>query len=166
MQIRPLNPEDAQAYQALRLRSLHEHPEAFGSDYEDECMMPLETVAERLQHTPNRIMFGALVDGKLAGMIHLGRSTGRKTRHRAGLGAMYVAPEFRGRGIGAALLAEAIRHARTLPDLEELILAVTVGNETARSLYTKAGFAFSHVEKRYIKVEAQYFDIEWMTMRL
>jgi ribosomal protein S18 acetylase RimI-like enzyme len=166
MQIRPLNPEDAQAYQVLRLRSLREHPEAFGSSYEDEGKLSLEQVAERLQPSPDRCMFSAWVDGDLAGIISFARSPGRKIRHRAGLGAMYVAPEFRGRGIGAALLDETIRHARTLPDLEEVILAVTVGNETARSLYARAGFEFSHVEKRYIKVDDQYFDIEWMTMRL
>jgi GNAT superfamily N-acetyltransferase len=166
MLIRPLTEDDADLYQALRLRSLREHPEAFGSDYEDECAMTPETVAERLRPNPNRIMFGALVDDKLAGIVHLGRAPGRKIRHRAGLGAMYVAHEFRGQGVGRALVQEAIRYARTLPGLEELILAVTVGNDEARRLYLAAGFVPSHVEKRYIKVDNEDYDIEWMTLRL
>jgi RimJ/RimL family protein N-acetyltransferase len=53
-----------------------------------------------------------------------------------------------------------------LPDLEELILAVTVGNVPARRLYLAAGFELSHVERRYIKVGDQYYDIEWLTLRL
>jgi GNAT superfamily N-acetyltransferase len=166
MQIRLFEAEDAPVLQPLRLRSLREHPEAFGSSYEDECQLPLETVANYLRPTPDSWMLGAWVDMQLMGMLSFRRNPGRKVRHRGGLGAMYVAPEYRGQGIGAALLAEAIRRAHTILDLEELTLAVTVSNQVAKSLYLRAGFVPSHVEKRYIKIDHHYFDIEWMTMRL
>ncbi|MEZ4725895.1 MAG: hypothetical protein R3E79_02045 [Caldilineaceae bacterium] len=35
-EVRALGADDAAPYQVLRLRSLQEHPEAFGSAYEDE----------------------------------------------------------------------------------------------------------------------------------
>jgi GNAT superfamily N-acetyltransferase len=166
MQIRTLTLEDAPMMQALRLRSLQEHPSAFGSAYEDEAKFSLETVADRLRASPDQWMLGAWIENQLAGMLNFHRNAGRKRRHRGGLGAMYVAPEFRGRGIGRGLLAEAIRQARTLPGLEELTLAVTVGNETAKALYGTAGFVSAYVEHRYIKIGEEYFDIEWMTLRL
>ena len=79
---------------------------------------------------------------------------------------MYVAAEACGQGIGRALMTELIERAGRLPALEEIILAVTVGNVTARSIYLAAGFQPSHVEKRYIKVADRYYDIEWMTLCL
>lgn len=166
MNIRVLKAEDAEAYQALRLQSLRQHPEAFGNAFEDEASWPIENVVERLQSTPDNTVLGAWNEQALVGLINFARFRGRKTRHRAMIGAMYVAPEVRGRGIGSALLNEAIHHARALADLEELILAVTVGNKAARALYLAAGFIHSHVEQRYIKFNEQYYDIEWMNMRL
>jgi len=166
MNIRVLKSEDAEAYQKLRLQSLREHPEAFGNAFEDEVNSPLDSVAERLHPTTDSTVLGAWVDDRLVGMISFARYRGRKTRHRAMIGAMYVAPEVRGRGIGSALLNEAIHHARALADLEELILAVTVGNQAARALYLAAGFTHAHIEQRYIKVNEQYYDIEWMNMQL
>ncbi len=166
MKIRTLNAEDAQTFHTLRLRSLREHPEAFGSAYEDEINFPIERVVERLQTSADKITLGALIDEELVGFVSFNRYPGRKTRHRASLGVMYVKPEACGRGVGSALLNEVIHHARALSDLEELILAVTVGNETAHRLYQAAGFVDSHVEKRYIKLDDTYYDIAWMTLVL
>ena len=70
------------------------------------------------------------------------------------------------RGIGKALLLEAIARARTLSGLEELILVVTVGNERARALYLAVGFTSVARDPRYLKIGGQYFDIEWMHLSL
>jgi GNAT superfamily N-acetyltransferase len=164
--IRALTPEDATAYQTVRLRSLQEHPEAFGSAYEDELTRPLSVTAERLQEAPGRFTLGAWWAGELAGIVTFSQAFGRKVCHRGGVGGMYVAAEARGQGIGRALMRELINRAGQFPALEEIILAVTVGNVTARSIYLAAGFQPSHVEKRYIKVADRYYDIEWMTLLL
>jgi|LakMenEpi03Aug12_release.lakeMendotaPanAssembly.Ray.scaffolds.fasta_scaffold301704_2 GNAT superfamily N-acetyltransferase len=164
--IRTVTPDDAAAYQAVRLRSLQEHPEAFGSAYEDELTRSLSAVAERLQPLPERFTLGAWRADQLVGIVTFGQAVGRKVCHRGGVGGMYVAHEVHGQGIGRALLAELVERAGRLPALEEITLAVTVGNPTARSIYLAAGFQPSHVEKRYIKVADRYYDIEWMTFRL
>ena len=166
MNIQTLTPSDVEAYQKLRLRALHDHPEAFGSAYEDEAATPLEKVAERMTSTPERFMLGAWQSGVLEGTAGFSRYTGRKTRHRGMVWGMYVAPEGRGQGVGAALLNEIIHRVRGLDGLEEVILAVTVGNPAARKIYLQAGFAPSHIEKRYIKLGDQYYDIEWMTLQI
>ena len=90
MNVRVLKEEDAEVFQALRLRALREHPEAFGSAYEDECTLSGEAVVERLRPSADRCGIGAWVDNDLVGIINFARYPGRKTRHRAMIGAMYV----------------------------------------------------------------------------
>lgn len=166
VEIRLLDEEDAAAFQRLRLRALREHPTAFATAPEEEQGYSLERVVQRLQSSDEAFTLGARLDAQLVGVLHLGRYPRRKTRHRAMLSSMYVAPEVRKRGVGTALLDEALTRACAMPGLEELILAVTVGNEPARALYIRAGFVPSHVEKRYIKLDDTHFDIEWLTLRL
>lgn len=165
-QVRTLTADDAAAYQAVRLRALQEHPEAFGAAYEDEAQTPLQVIAKQLAETPNGFMLGAWQGSHLVGIVGLHRSPRIKLRHRAGVGGMYIAPEARGQGIGKAMMQALIDRASTWEHLEEIILAVTVGNVAARSIYLAAGFEPSHIEQRYIKVGPRYYDIEWMTLQL
>ncbi len=165
MDVRVLKAADAAAFQAVRLRALQEHPEAFGASYEEERDLPLDKVAQGF-NPPDSVIFGAFVDGALVGITHLGRYTRMKTRHRAIIGAMYVAPEVRGKQVGMALMDTALSYARTLDDLEDVVLAVTVGNDAARSLYIKAGFTPFSIDPRYIRLGDAYFDIEWMVLRI
>ncbi len=165
-QIRLLTADDAAAVQQLRLRALQEHPTAFGSSHEDEEQRSIEAVGERLEATADNFSLGAWQHGRLIGMIALRRSPGSKVRHRAGVGGMYVAGDIRGQGIGKALLHALLARAPTLVDLEEIVLAVTVGNTTARALYLASGFKPAYIEERYLKVENRYYDLEWMSLRI
>ena len=163
MLIRPLTAIDAARYQPLRLRGLREHPEAFASAFEEEQQLSPETVATRLQQSSaERYILGAFEGEELSGLLHFRRWEGLKIRHRASIGGMYVPPEHRGRGSGKALLLDALARAPTLRGLEDLILAVTVGNERARALYLTVGFTSVAVEPRYLKIGEEYFAIEWM----
>jgi len=165
--VRPLTTDDAAQYRTVRLRALTEHPEAFGSSAEEFEQQPLEDIAKRLHGQSEPFtLFGAFLDDRLVGLSGFGRNSGLKTRHRGGIYHMYVASEARGRGLGWLLLEEAVNYAKQQPGLEELILAVTVGNDAARRLYERYGFVFSHREPRYIKVGDRYYDIDWMILGL
>jgi ribosomal protein S18 acetylase RimI-like enzyme len=52
---------------------------------------------------------------------------------------LVVLPDWRGRGIAGALLAEAERHGRAL-DLSQMTIGVLAANAAARRAYAKAGF--------------------------
>ena len=109
MLIRPLTATDAASYQPLRLRALQEHPEAFASAFEDEQQLSLETIATRFQQSSaERYTLGAFEGEELSGLLFFHRWEGQKICHRASIGGMYVPPEHRGRGIGKALLLNAI----------------------------------------------------------
>jgi putative acetyltransferase len=60
------------------------------------------------------------------------------TRHVATIGMM-VAPEWRGRGVGTALMEAAIDWCRR-SGVEKLELSVYPDNDAARALYAKFGF--------------------------
>lgn len=49
--IRKLKANDASEYQALRLRALREHPEAFSSSWEHEREIPLAAIAKQLRES-------------------------------------------------------------------------------------------------------------------
>ncbi len=165
--VRRLTLDDAAQYQAIRLRALIEHPEAFGSSAEEFEQQSLEDIAKRLgSQTETFTLFGAFLADTLVGLAGFGRSGGTKTRHRGGIYQMYVAPEARGHGLGWLLLDSAVTFAKGQPGLEEIILAVTVGNDPARRLYERYGFEFSHREPRYIKIGERYHDIDWMCLPL
>lgn len=165
MCVRVLTEADTAQFQALRLRALKEHPEAFGSSFEAEVNMTLEQFATFLS-SPDRPWFGAFQGDQMMGMAGLMRSQGTKTRHRAMVSGMYVAPEARGLGLGQALMDALMDRARSTDGLEDVNLAVTVGNDAARHIYIKAGFTPYSVDPRYLKVGDQYFDIEWMILRI
>jgi RimJ/RimL family protein N-acetyltransferase len=167
MSVRLLTGEDAAQFQSVWLRALQDHPEAFGRDYYDERHASNEQVAAQLNVDPaDRAVFGVFTGDTLNGVAGWSRYPGRKTRHRAIVGSMYVVPEARGRGYGRALMDAILVHARSQRGLERLIIAVTVGNEAARQLYLAAGFVSTHVEEGYIKWDGRYYDIEWMRMDL
>jgi putative acetyltransferase len=72
------------------------------------------------------------------GNLGLSREPNPVTRHVASLG-MHVAGDWRSRGVGSALLAEAFRWARWA-GVEKLALTVYPDNDRARRLYEKFGF--------------------------
>jgi ribosomal protein S18 acetylase RimI-like enzyme len=80
----------------------------------------------------------AVVRGRVIGHLHVAREDSPVTRHVASLG-MVVAPDWRRRGVGSALITEAIRWARS-KGVEKLALSVYPDNDPARALYAKFGF--------------------------
>ncbi len=142
-----------------------EHPDAFGTSYEEALARPLQTFAQRLRE-PDNWTFGAFEGEQLLGSVGLRREAGAKDRQKAMLWGMYTAPEARGRGIGKALLGEAIARARAVPGLEQIVLAVTAHNTAARSLYTALGFQTYGLERHALKLGDRYLDEELMVLWL
>lgn len=164
--VRALTEADAGNFQAVRLRALAEHPEAYGTSVEEEAHIPIVRIEERFADpSPENRTFGAFMDQQIVGTVAISRYSRIKTRHRAIISTMYVTPEARRQGVGRVLLEAAVAHGKTLEGLEEIILAVTVGNDGARTLYISAGFVPYSIEPRYLKVGDTHYDIEWMTLR-
>lgn len=164
--IRRLEPADATAYRALRLRGLAEHADAFTSSFEEDSVKPVAETERRLAPDSGDTVWGALAGEALAGVVGLSREPRAKGRHKAMVFGMYVAPEFGGRGIGRALLGHLIAEARRQPGLEQLLLTVTDGNDRARRLYEHAGFRSFGIEPAAIRIGDRYHGKNHMILFL
>jgi ribosomal protein S18 acetylase RimI-like enzyme len=166
--IRQLTEADAAAYRVLRLRLLRVSPDSYGTTYDEAAARPLAHTAERLrsQDDPKEgFTLGAFAPD-LVGMVTVRRGDGAKYRHKATVYAMGVAQGARGRGIGRALMVEAIARARRINRLEQLLLTVILPNDAARRLYHSVGFVTYGIDERGLKLGDQYWDEEQLVLAL
>ena len=97
--------------------------------------------------------FAAVVDGELVGQLAVINSG-----HGFGEIGMMVAREWRGRGVGTALMQVAIAYARE-QGLHKLTLSVFAHNEPAIALYRKCGFVEEGRRvKHYRRSNGELFD--------
>lgn len=166
MHIRRLTPADAPAFQALRLFALEDAPSAFGSSYEEESRFSTSTIEGRLAVRPDRGPFGAFEGDRLVGLVALGREGMKKLSHKVMLWGLYVRPEFRSKGIGRALLVEALALARSVPEILQVSLRVNASNAGAIRLYESLGFKSFGREPGSIRINGEFHDEIHMYLRL
>jgi RimJ/RimL family protein N-acetyltransferase len=166
VEIRQLTEADAEAYRAVRLRALREHPDAFGRAYEEAQGLDEMTQDFRSQHDGRRSFILGAFGGELVGTVGCARERGMKNEHKALIWGMYVVPEAWGRGVGRALLSAAIERARKWPGLEQLWLSVGTDNQRASALYRSCGFEPFGLERRALKLGDRYIDEEHMMLFL
>jgi len=155
--VRLLVPDDAAAFQALRLRGLLECPEAFTASHAEEAGTPLQVVSERLAALPDSAIFGYFPDGKLQGVVGIARERRRKVGHKAIIWGMYVAPENRLQGIGRQLVERALLYARDL-GVRTVNLGVNTRNKPAIALYEAMGFKAYGTERGFLMVDGVLHD--------
>ena len=138
--IRRLGGHEWPAYRDLRLRALGESPDAFGSTLEQERERPDVEWAARVSSSASSELDLPLVVVEEAQVIGLAwgkiLASALDTAH---VFQMWVAPECRGQGQGAELLATIIGWSREA-NARRVVLSVAFGNSPAQRLYARAGF--------------------------
>jgi RimJ/RimL family protein N-acetyltransferase len=152
-QIRRLEISDAALFREIRLEALVKNPEAFGSTFERESAQPLSWFEATLDSAD---IFGAFLGGTLAGMAGYSARENSKHAHKGLLWTMYVRAAARNSGVGKALVAAVLDHARGRVEMVEL--AVVGENEGARRLYRAMGFVEYGYEKKALKYDGRYYD--------
>ena len=138
--VRTFSPHEWRTYRAIRLAALAESPTAFGSTLTKESILSDEEWQSRLTRGCSSVMQRPLVAEVGSQAVGLAWARIESTdRSVADLYQMWVDPEFRGRGIGRALLAAAIEWAR-LAGAAAIELGATYGDTPAMRMYAKAGF--------------------------
>lgn len=139
-QIGVMTPSDWQVYKSIRLQSLLDSPDSFGSTYAREVLLTDVEWRARLEPSVRVIEALPLIgewNGQpvaLAwGMIHANAT------NVAHIYQMWVRPESRGKGIAKALLRQIVQWAGNC-GCADVALAVTIINESAMHLYLKSGF--------------------------
>lgn len=168
MNIRLLNDSDAEVYREVRLSALKNDPDAFGSTYDQEETKPLGYFVQRIHHTKDQFTLGCFDDSNtLVGIVNFSRENRLKTAHKGNIYGMYVEPQFRGRGVGKALLLALIERAtKECEGLEQIHLTVVSNNKSAKRLYVSLGFEVYGKEPHALKFDEQYFDEDLMILRL
>src|SRR5438128_12533247 len=101
MEIRPLSEADADAWLALRLRALRDHPDAFVATPEETEALPAVRKRFATARDDEAIVVGAF-DPHLVGIVGCYRLEATKERHIARIWGMYIAPRRAGAASGAS----------------------------------------------------------------
>jgi RimJ/RimL family protein N-acetyltransferase len=102
-----------------------------------------------VRRSPHAAVFVAEADGVIVGRLSLARDSHPASPHVADLGLM-VASGYRRRGIGRALLDQAVAWARDV-GVDKLELHVFPHNEPAIRLYERFGFEQEGVRRRHYR---------------
>ncbi|NRD75221.1 GNAT family N-acetyltransferase [Shewanella sp. VB17] len=164
MNIRVINKEDWAIYRDLRLMSLQDSPDSFGSRFEQESLFSRDEWVTRL-NPDNRAKYALPLIAELNG-VAIGLAWGLlhnpqdKTAH---IYQMWVSPDVRGQGVGSLLLKNIIAWAKD-SDLDYISLAVTTINKQAVKLYESYGFEpYGPLEKLR---EASMISVQPMKLKL
>lgn len=136
--VRRATPAEWPAYRALRLAALADAPDAFGSTLAEATR---NTQADWRSRLEKAACFIASAGGRDAGLAACLVGDGR-----AQLVSMWVHPGHRGAGLADLLVGAVVQWARTA-GYDELELWVAAGNERARRLYARHGFASTGEEQ-------------------
>ncbi len=143
--IRTITGDEWRLWRSLRLRAVEESPDAFRSTLPQESAEADEWWQELIRRAadhPHGLLLVAEADSDAVGMM-FGRLDDSGVL--LDVGAMWVEPDLRRRGIGTKLLLEALDWARTT-GAKRAELWVATGN-TAEGLYENAGFILTGEEE-------------------
>lgn len=131
-----LTAEDSARYNAFFTAGTRAHPDTLRISPDDIEGAPFST-----QPTEDSITLAAVAGEVWLGVVTLAREQERsKRRHIAWIVRMYVSADRAGRGVGRALLREALARAARMPGVAKVNLTVAAHNERAIRLYTAEGF--------------------------
>ena len=161
-----LTKHDTEDYRNIRLEALYNNPDSFGTMYHEEAIKTIDNFRNRIPVDNNNFILGCYEDKELIGIVAFHQESRIKVRHKAYIRSMYVKQEYRGKGIGKLLLNELIERAKAINEIEVLLLDVVTNNISAKQLYLSFGFKIYGIEKMAYKFDHQYFDMEYMSLRI
>jgi ribosomal protein S18 acetylase RimI-like enzyme len=138
--IRRIHLGEAELFRCIRLAALREAPRAFGSTYDSALRRTPESWREQADSTacgPDRATFLAFSDELPIGIVALYRL--RRGSDTGELMQMWIAPEYRGRGIAKRMMDAAFQWAGN-NQFRAIVVKVARNNARALKLYREYGF--------------------------
>ena len=153
IEIKILGVDELNDFREIRLSALAKAPEMFGSTYDAEIVKPLSFFQSCLSSST---IFGVYHKDKIIGLATLTLEQGIKLSHKAVLSSVFIEPEFQRQGLASALFRTVIAYAKA--HVEQILLTVADGNQSAIRLYEKFGFQVYGAEQKALKNNAEYTD--------
>lgn len=161
--IRSAHPDDAEAALAY-VRGVVEETEFFIIE-PDELPATVDEERAFIQDhvdNPGKILLLAEAEGHIIGNVRLEAGAFRRIAHKGNL-SLAVNKEWRGRGIGTALVRVLLEWAETHPVIEKVCLEVFADNLRAIRLYKHLGFVEQGFGSKEVKRgPGHYADVLWM----
>jgi ribosomal protein S18 acetylase RimI-like enzyme len=160
-----LGPRDWRDLRAIRLEALRSEPAAYSSSFEETLARSDEHWQQRLA-SDHSVHLLARAQSRPIGMVggYLGSDEGDESV--AVVFGMYVAREYRGRGIGRLLLSSLIDRLSAFPQISTIRLGVTETQDPARALYESMGFQVIGKTEEGIVVDDRQVDELIMELRV
>ena len=150
--------EDLQGFKNLRLEALQQDPSAFGSSYAKEVSRTDEEwkawLEKSLGEQSQELLLLAKDGGKYVGMI----GSAPKDEKRWKIKAVYVTPEYRGKGVSKKLLQQVLRRIDANKNIEEIELSVNTNATAAVNLYKQFGFEIQGTIQDYTFGDGKQYD--------
>jgi ribosomal protein S18 acetylase RimI-like enzyme len=157
MDVVRLQSSDATQYRALMLEAYEQAADAFTTTAAERAVEPESFWVKRIADpTELGVALGAFSGQDLVGTVALEFSAKPKTKHKALLIGMYVAPTARRAGAGRTLVEAAVAFAKNRGGISVVTLTVTEGNDAATTLYQSLGFQTFGVEPLAILTPGGY----------
>lgn len=139
---------------------LMRYPEEYVMSVDDEAK-----ILEGLDASETSLMICCEVNGRFVGNCQLSFNQRIKTAHRVAL-AISVLKDYWGQGIGTALFEEMIKISKN-KGIMQMELEVVEGNERAKTLYEKMGFAVIAEKPNAIRLKdgtmlKEYFMVKYL----
>jgi RimJ/RimL family protein N-acetyltransferase len=153
--VRPATPSDAGALVELA-RAVGAEPEGWLISDDWRSAGEERRYLRALRRYPHAAVFVAETPEAIVGRLSIARDSHPASWHVADLGLM-VAAGFRRRGVGTALLEQAVDWARSV-GVTKLELHVFPHNEAAIALYEQYGFVREGYRRRHYRRGREYVD--------
>jgi len=131
----------------------------------DEMLLNVHRQREHLRRTQSggrSCSLVAVAGNKIIGFLTMEPGRRRKISHTIELG-MSVHEDWRGRGVGTALIKCAVDWAERSGEFEKIVLNVFSGNDAAIRLYQKAGFVIEGRLVRQVALPDGFEDLVLMS---
>lgn len=139
--VRRAGPDDAERLLAFGNEVLTDATEFFVTE-PDEVLPSLEDEKKFIQENldgEGKLAIVVEVHGEIIGFLNFNNSKRRRQKHSGAFG-MSVGKEWRGKGVGSAMLHMLFEWAKESPLIEKVCLGVFPENERGLALYKKFGF--------------------------
>jgi RimJ/RimL family protein N-acetyltransferase len=120
---------------------------------------------KEMAEADNALFLIAEADGKIAGLLSL-QGGKRKSNHHAATLGITVAKDYRGEGVGTALMHTALELARANRVLKRIELNVFTDNPHAIHLYEKFGFTVEGQRRKALYRDGRFHDDLLMALLL